>query len=265
MSQITPLSQNDPRWSGHLINNTSSTIGRYGCTLTCLAMLQGVTPDIFEASMYRVGGFLRDLILWQKIEAATGGRLKQGYRYYSFDVNKVEDAVNKYGGCLVEVDWDGSPRTSGRHWVLYIPEGKMIDPWDGQTKLRGAYPLKTGFDVIVVEQPPDEGGDDMEKLPKDSVIGDTYQILTGARPSEDTMKWRLDSGKNIVEIGEDIASGDDAFITRWGYRFNTTPECEQEKQLLQEQVDKLSGEVSDLTAQLVEANNKLAQIKQIVS
>lgn len=55
----------------------------------------------------------------------------------------------------------------------------------------------------------------IEQLPKDSVISDIYQILTGVRPTEDEMKWRLESGKNLVEIGEDIATGDGRFDAKW--------------------------------------------------
>lgn len=55
----------------------------------------------------------------------------------------------------------------------------------------------------------------IQKLPKDSVIADIYEFLTGSRPNQDTIDWRLASNKNLVEIGNDICSGDSAFFSKW--------------------------------------------------
>lgn len=55
----------------------------------------------------------------------------------------------------------------------------------------------------------------IEKLPKDSVVNDIYQFLTGESASQDELKWRLESNKNLVEIGNDICAGDSRFFNRW--------------------------------------------------
>lgn len=55
----------------------------------------------------------------------------------------------------------------------------------------------------------------IQQLPKDSVIGDIYEFMTGVRASSDEIKWRLQSEKNLVEIGNDIAGGDNRFFDRW--------------------------------------------------
>jgi len=54
----------------------------------------------------------------------------------------------------------------------------------------------------------------MEKLPKDNVIKDVYTALCGGF-SEDEIKWRLSTGKNIVEIATDICGNDGRFFDKW--------------------------------------------------
>jgi len=64
------LSQDDPRWAKQTIGNTDSTIGRYGCAITSLAMVlrsygSSITPpDIASNPDY----FYNDLIRWPSIE-----------------------------------------------------------------------------------------------------------------------------------------------------------------------------------------------------
>lgn len=54
----------------------------------------------------------------------------------------------------------------------------------------------------------------VEQLPKDSVLRDMYTFLCGSY-SDAEITWRLQSGKNLVEIGTDICSGDNRFKTKW--------------------------------------------------
>lgn len=51
-TSITPLSQRDPRWAKTLLgNSTTSTVGAYGCLVTSMAMLAGLTPDVLNMRM----------------------------------------------------------------------------------------------------------------------------------------------------------------------------------------------------------------------
>ncbi len=51
-TSIVPLSQRDPRWAKTLLGNSStSTIGAYGCLVTSMAMLAGLTPDVLNTRM----------------------------------------------------------------------------------------------------------------------------------------------------------------------------------------------------------------------
>lgn len=147
---MTPLSQRDGRWKDIKIGNSSSTIGSYGCTLTCLAMLSNTTPDITNAFLTAVNGFSVDRIIWTKLnETKLGLHFPDMGRQYVYNDVAVRDAIKAYGGCLVEVDFDGIISTpNDRHWVLYIGDQKLIDPWDGKIKSTSSYPLVKGYAII---------------------------------------------------------------------------------------------------------------------
>ena len=52
------LGQRDARWAGHLLGNSkSSTIGGWGCLLTCFAMLNGISVDAMNDWLVHHGGY----------------------------------------------------------------------------------------------------------------------------------------------------------------------------------------------------------------
>lgn len=144
------LSQRDIRWKNKTINGTTSTIGDYGCTLTCLAMLADTTPDIVEGKLE----FSVDRIIWTSINKTDLPiRFPDMGRVYSYDNEKVKEAIEKNGGCLVEVDFDGIISTpNDRHWVLFVGKGKAYDPWTGTEILTKKYPILKGFCIINVNK-----------------------------------------------------------------------------------------------------------------
>lgn len=154
---MTILSQRDPRWKNTPLGTSpdGQTIGGYGCTITCLAMLAGLTPDEVNRRLNAVPkdgngntGYAQGVLLyWLRIKEAIPW-LNFSWRGYSYDNEKVKAAIAKNGGCLVEVDFDGTPRTDDRHWVLYIGGGKMYDPWTGTERPTSDYPIVHGFTII---------------------------------------------------------------------------------------------------------------------
>jgi hypothetical protein len=51
-TSIKPLSQRDARWAKKMLGNSNnSTIGVYGCLITSMAMLCGLTPDVLNMRM----------------------------------------------------------------------------------------------------------------------------------------------------------------------------------------------------------------------
>jgi flagellar biosynthesis chaperone FliJ len=144
------LSQRDPKWGEVTIGHSTSKIKDYGCTLVCLAILAGTTPDVVNAFLTAVGGFSVDRIIWKKLnETKLGLTFPDMGRQYVYNDVAVREAIEKNGGCLVEVDYDGVVATpSDRHWVLYIGNHQLIDPWTGTIKPTSSYPLVKGYAII---------------------------------------------------------------------------------------------------------------------
>ena len=159
--------QRDDRWKNKKIGNSNSSIGNFGCTITCLAMLAGITPDDVNTRLTRVNGYQVDLILWQKIKEAIPW-LEFEWRGYVYENDNVLLTIEREGGCLVEVDYDGKLDTpKDKHWVLFIGNQRMYDPWTGRECATSKYPIKTGYAVIkVYNKPIEEPVNDMTEAEK---------------------------------------------------------------------------------------------------
>lgn len=135
------LSQRDSRWANIEVGTGGRSIGQVGCTITCLAMIGNTTPDIVNQKLKAVNGYAQgNLVLWTKIKEALP-QLQFLTRGYAYD-NAV---VAKNLPCLVEVN--GAPIGGFRHWVVFIGNQRLYDPWDGLEKTTGVYQT-TGFAVI---------------------------------------------------------------------------------------------------------------------
>ena len=148
-------SQRDAKWKNTKLGYGSTTIGRFGCTITALAQLlllngYNETPATVNEKLKANKGFVGDnknLIVWEAIvKAFKAKHLKRGYSYNNAE---VLDAIKKYKGCLIEVD--GAKIGAPKHWVLYIGNGKALDPWTGKEISTSYYP-PIGYSVISVEQ-----------------------------------------------------------------------------------------------------------------
>lgn len=151
------LSQRDPRWKDiPLGTSQTTTIGSHGCTITAIAMLAGLTPDEVNRRLLQVQGYAStNLVIWSKIKEAIPW-LDHEKRVYSYNNEDVKLAIEKYGGCLIEVDFDGKISTPrDQHWVVYKGDQKMIDPWTGSEKPTSYYPIVEGYSVIKVSQKPE--------------------------------------------------------------------------------------------------------------
>ena len=126
------LSQRDPRWSSVRLGASPLTLGGYGCTTTCVAMIEGITPDKIatHTEVYTNPG---GLILWSKLNAILKNvqfEWRDVVASAGFNKAKVDSRIEK-GEVLFEVD-------GGAHWVLPIrksEDGKDYvanDPWTGK-------------------------------------------------------------------------------------------------------------------------------------
>lgn len=125
------LKQCDPRWGSSTIGNSSSTICRWGCTITALSMLSDYfkcyhNPDWMAKNLR----FLVDKVIWQSVTEKTCFKFR--YRYYTANMPVFERAMKSAGmGCLLQVN--------NNHWVVGVRKSiipfstwwMVIDPLTG--------------------------------------------------------------------------------------------------------------------------------------
>jgi hypothetical protein len=140
---MTLLSQRDKRWKDIKLGTSNTTLGEYGCTITCISMIIGTTPDVANERLKSVNGFAEgNLVIWSKLEEAFPGiKIKRVWTYDNDDVLKNVPNV------LVEVD--GKPIGGYRHWVVYIGNKRLVDPWTGMEGSTSQYPSPLSYCVIL--------------------------------------------------------------------------------------------------------------------
>ena len=145
---IKQLSQRDPKWASAKLPG-GGTIGAIGCTVTCIAMLLGTTPDVVAKNDIFTG----NLVVWAKLVGkGSPVSIKSAFRYYTYRNDVALETIRLYGAVLVEVDArviGGAP--SGKHWVLFVGNQKAFDPWDGKVYPTSRYTL-TGMAVLGTSQ-----------------------------------------------------------------------------------------------------------------
>jgi hypothetical protein len=145
-TNIPRYSQRSWWWSWRKLGFSNVTIGGYGCTVTCISMLAKMTPDKVNEALKKVNGFaFGNLVNWTKIHQAIP-QLDFVWRNVGYNNVKVKQAISDYGACLVETWFDKSKK--GKHWVLFVGNKRMIDPWTGQEMSTSTYPDLTGYAII---------------------------------------------------------------------------------------------------------------------
>lgn len=127
------LSQRDIRWSNILMLPSSLTLGRYGCTTTCLSMLSDYyncfrSPDqIVDFNVkYTNAGYIK----WESVDF-KGFRFLKRVRY--FDPTSIDESLRDPNKSVILEIWNKS------HWVVALRRdifGNFViaDPWDGKKK-----------------------------------------------------------------------------------------------------------------------------------
>lgn len=138
------LSQRDPLWSLVKLGASSLTVGRYGCTTTCISMLS----DYFGC--YRNPGDLAKnaanytpdgLVNWSKLK----------FQFFSFKERVFGEQKPRILAAMKDPAQAVILQVDGFHWVVGISKALLrddwviIDPWDGKKKnLKSSYKAVTG-------------------------------------------------------------------------------------------------------------------------
>ena len=213
------LSQRDSKWASIALGtSTNTTIGSHGCTITCIAMAAGVTPDEVNRRMNNAGAYANtNLVDWTKLQAAIPWlQFEWRNKGYSTDADnqRVKDAIAKNGFCLVEVDFDRIPTTNDRHWVLYIGNGQMIDPWTGVQKATTYYPA-VGYSIINKIGEPESATDEYSGLD----LTNRASMIVACQVWADVVKYgkyvsKADFDKKVQELADKQKALDEAIQAR---------------------------------------------------
>ena len=224
---MTIYSQRDIKWKDEKMG--SGTIGQYGCLITCISMLRDVDPKQTNKDIKSVDGYSGNFVIWEALDKISGLDFVKRVKVYE------NDEVAKNLPCLVEVN--GAPIGGTTHWVLYVGNQKMIDPWDGKEKPTSSY-KPIGYAVIKrlevpnVPQPP-------QTALKIDLTGFTTPLETYGVIEIDTLKSKL-------------LAKDGALVDKQG-------KIEEQKR----EIDGLNFDFVEIISERDTANTKLRTLKEI--
>lgn len=132
MNSMRYLSQRDPRWAATKLGGSALTVGRFGCTTTCLSMLSdyfGHWLDPASIAEHRDWYTKGGLVIWGKL--AMPGMQHVGRLRYRSDTSIMRSLKNPNLAVMLEVNY-------GAHWVVAVrktffgTDYLCIDPWTGK-------------------------------------------------------------------------------------------------------------------------------------
>ncbi len=164
MFNTQPLSQFDPRWSSLQLGfgEADSTIGNYGCTITCLTMLCNgygfnETPATLNQKFKSLGpgvgyaGATRNLIVVNALDRAQPG-MRYADRVYCSGtpapMDRINASLDANKAVLVQLDQSPSPLFQ-EHWVLLVGRaGNDYLVCDPLFAADGAHPITKRYSFV---------------------------------------------------------------------------------------------------------------------
>lgn len=191
---MNPLSQRDPRWGKIKLGFSETLIHNYGCTITSLSYILQTTPDIVNEKLKEVKGFKNNLVIWSAISQAFP-KVEQASRVTTWNEKEVKNNLP----CMVEVD--GSPIGASRHWVVYLGDNKLMDPWFGDIRATSFY-KPTGYTIIKLKKQNNTMPDSNTKSLEEKLayyeknFPEEQQRVIDARKERDEIQSTFDLAKN---------------------------------------------------------------------
>jgi hypothetical protein len=128
MFKVQPLSQTDPRWKDKpLGTDNSSTIGKYGCLLTCMTMVANgygfqETPDTLNEKMKSMRGFQGAMVIPGALPAALPGMRYKKYQpceNYPAPMDEINATLVTGKPVIVMVDYSPAVGVQN-HWIVLV-------------------------------------------------------------------------------------------------------------------------------------------------
>jgi hypothetical protein len=182
---IAPLSQVDPRWKDVQLGTSFSTIGGYGCLITCVSMMLDyygfdTNPALLNEELKGNAGYSNgNLLMWGQVPVIFPGVTYDG-KWEGSRNDIIDKCLADGKPAIIHVDYNPATSAIEQHWVLVVgkKDGKYIinDPKDGaQVVFNDRYgdPATKIYNVASYDltgvvpdlEPPDEWipSDDMDK------------------------------------------------------------------------------------------------------
>ncbi|HLF26061.1 MAG TPA: C39 family peptidase [Anaerolineae bacterium] len=178
MFEFARYSQTDPRWKNALLGfDDESTLGKYGCLLTCLSMVAtgfgfDVTPAALNEKLKANAGFVGAYLAWGGVPKALPGVTVK--RLVDCDntpapLAEIDAALAAGFPVIIEVDYENTPGYQ-YHWIVLY--GKR----DGDYLLQDPYPY------------PPPAGEVLLTKSRYAFAGAPDRIITGAAFLEGPIK-----------------------------------------------------------------------------
>lgn len=139
------LSQRDPKWVNEKLGQSSLTVGRYGCTTTCISMLSDYfgcykSPIVLA---HNVANYTKEgLVIWQNLSFP---KMKFVKRTFGENMAEIVSAMKDNDRAVMLNVSDGA------HWVVGLSKKLlgndyvMLDPWTGaKGSVKAVYRNVTG-------------------------------------------------------------------------------------------------------------------------
>ena len=143
--KMSYFSQRDARWAKEKLGESRLTIGRFGCTTTCLSMISSYFGCLRLPSelAHDIHNYTKDgLVIWKNL---TFTKMRFVSREYQRNDEKIREYLRDADKAVIlEVN-------DHAHWVVGVKptlvgnDYVIIDPWDGLKKtLKKPYRNITG-------------------------------------------------------------------------------------------------------------------------
>lgn len=158
---IKPLGQRDPKWAnmklGNFYASEQSTIGRYGCLLTCVTMLgnyySGIdwTPPQVNYLLAHRGGFYGENLLVYSVVSEIFPEMQWDGFIECEKIPAPVGEIDKLLPVILKVDFNIQTTPVDGHYVLAV--GKLgsdyiiNDPWTGKREFLLARYGKESWDL----------------------------------------------------------------------------------------------------------------------
>ena len=160
----TIISQRDPMWASQKLGNSGLSVGDWGCTLiSCIMASQAFGKPVYVlgtlAKMNQEGGFSSGGSLnWLIIAEMLGIDFAYRWETDADPTNRFE-RIHEIDG-FRHIEWlasvgiptvvfvDTNHDAKPNHWVVYVGDGMVVDPWDAQTKPLSAFERLYGYAIF---------------------------------------------------------------------------------------------------------------------